>query len=39
MTFEIKDGETADVANAIDMDGEFSEKIDNLVTAIGKRKP
>jgi hypothetical protein len=39
MSFEIKYSKAANISNPIDMDSEFPEKVDHLVTATRQRKP
>jgi hypothetical protein len=36
---EVEDGEATDVADAIDVDGELSEEVDDGRCAFGERKP
>lgn len=37
--FEVEDGEGADVAEAVDVDGEFAEEVDDAVAAFGEGEP
>jgi hypothetical protein len=39
MSFKMKFSKAAHVTNSIDVNSEFSEKVDNLVTIIRQRKP
>ena len=34
MTLEVEDSKATDIANPIDMDSEFPEKVDHLLTAV-----
>lgn len=37
--FEVEDGEGADIAEAVDVDGEFAEEVDDAVAAFGEGEP
>jgi hypothetical protein len=39
MAFKVEDSKATNVANPIDMNGEFSEKVDDFLTRIWKREP
>jgi hypothetical protein len=39
MSLEIEDGKATDIANPVDMDSEFSEKVDNFFTTVWQREP